>query len=298
MNKIKKPMLAQHLTKPFSSLTYPQLATPKLDGIRCLIKDNQAVSRTFKLIPNLYIRQCLQGLPDGLDGELIVGSIFQETTSAVMSIRGEPDFTYHIFDYFASTPEPNSEGYYDRITKANATVYHPQCKILIPVWVNHASMLEEYEKQQLELGFEGIMIRTSNSPYKFGRSTEKEGYLLKIKRFEDAEARILGFEEQMENCNELTMDKLGHAERSTHAGGKKGKNTLGAFCVRGLGLHWRGKEFKIGTGLGLTKELRQEIWNNRGEYMGKIIKYKYQKAGSKDKPRTPVFLGFRDLEDI
>jgi hypothetical protein len=32
--------------------------------------------------------------------------------------------------------------------------------------------------------------------------------------------------------------------------------------------------------------------------MGKVVKYKSQPTGVKDKPRFPVFLGFRDVVDM
>jgi len=53
---ITKPMLAGKCTNK-NNIKYPVLATPKLDGIGCLVIDGNAVSRTFKPIPNKYIRQ-------------------------------------------------------------------------------------------------------------------------------------------------------------------------------------------------------------------------------------------------
>jgi DNA ligase-1 len=36
----------------------------------------------------------------------------------------------------------------------------------------------------------------------------------------------------------------------------------------------------------------------RKKLLGKIVKYKYQEIGVLEKPRFPVFLGFRDKEDM
>jgi DNA ligase-1 len=143
------------------------------------------------------------------------------------------------------------------------------------------------------------MLRTPNSPYKQGRSTLKEGWLLKVKRFKDSEAEIIGFEEQMENTNEKTKDELGHSKRSSHKAGMVGKGTLGKFLVREIGsTPWFGREFAIGTGEGLTNELRQEIWDNRDKHLGKILTYKYQVHGIKELPRLPISKGFRDERDM
>ena len=95
---ITKPMLAGTIEDIYK-LDYPVICTPKLDGIRCLKIGGRAVSRTFKSIQNNYIRTILEKLlPDGMDGEIISGKNFQETTSAVMREEGEPEFVFWAFD--------------------------------------------------------------------------------------------------------------------------------------------------------------------------------------------------------
>lgn len=102
----EKPMLASkaELTK-LTPDDFPLLASPKLDGIRALVKEARAVSRTFKAIPNLYVQSQIPGLPEKIDGELVVGDpaakdAFRKTSSGVMSINGKPDFTYWVFDIY------------------------------------------------------------------------------------------------------------------------------------------------------------------------------------------------------
>jgi len=56
MSPIVKPMLAGKCEQP-SALRFPVLATPKLDGIRCLKINGRAVSRSFKPISNTFIRE-------------------------------------------------------------------------------------------------------------------------------------------------------------------------------------------------------------------------------------------------
>ena len=70
-----------------------------------------------------------------------------------------------------------------------------------------------YEKEALSQGFEGIMLNDPFATYKFGRSTVKEGIILKVKRFKHEEARIVGFTEQMENLSESFEDDLGPESR-------------------------------------------------------------------------------------
>jgi DNA ligase 1 len=67
-------MLSGKCPKDLTGIKYPILASPKLDGIRCIMINGVAMSRTLKPIPNLYVQERLKNLPNGLDGELIVGN--------------------------------------------------------------------------------------------------------------------------------------------------------------------------------------------------------------------------------
>lgn len=108
--------------------------------------------------------------------------------------------------------------------------------------------------------------------------------------------KILDFEEEMKNENEALKDAFGRTKRSTAQDNKTGKDTLGALMVIGINGDFKDVEFKLGTGY--DQALRQEIWNDRNNLKGKIVKYKYQAEGGEDRPRFPVFLGFRDKKDI
>ena len=167
-----------------------------------------------------------------------------------------------------------------------------------PMLVSHEQRpvhnLEEllvYEEAMLDLGYEGLILRDPHAPYKMGRSTAKEGYLLKLKRFADAEAVVIGFEERMHNGNEATVSELGRTKRSSHAAGKTGRGDLGALVCR-----FEGIEFNVGTGF--SDDERQRIWNDQAGHLGRIAKFKYFPVGVKTAPRHPVFLGWRDPMDM
>jgi DNA ligase-1 len=63
-----------------------------------------------------------------------------------------------------------------------------------------------------------------------------------------------------------------------------------------LDVEWNGIEFSIGTGF--DSEMRKDLWKRRDEIIGKICKFKYFGQGIKIAPRFPVFLGFRDIDDM
>lgn len=273
-------------------IKFPVLATPKLDGIRCLIFNGQAVSRNFKPIQNTFIREKLSNdLPDGLDGELILeGKEFNEVSSAVMREDGEPDFRYYVFDY---APGDLMQTYNSRMNALRVLRLPSFCVKLLPVEIKNLKDLMAYENKCVKEGYEGVMIRTPDGPYKCGRSTSREGFLQKIKRFTDSEAEIVDFNEREHNANEATKDELGRTKRSSHQENMVKMGTLGAFFVRDV---TTGIEFKIGTGM--DDILRQEVWDNREKYSKMLVKYKYQASGAKDLPRFPVFIGFRSENDL
>jgi DNA ligase 1 len=139
-----------------------------------------------------------------------------------------------------------------------------------------------------------VMLRHRSGPksrYKFGRSTAKEGTLLKLKRFTDDEAVIVGFEEELFNGNAAVVDELGHTKRSSHQENMVGKGRLGAMVCKTRD----GVEFRIGTGFVASQ--RQELWDTRSSLVGKLVKYKHFPIGAKTAPRFPVFLGFRSEID-
>jgi len=250
MSIIKKPMLAETCDDK-SLLKFPLLATQKLDGIRCLVIDGKALSRKFKDIPNNHIREAIRKLPDGLDGEIMItGATFQGVSSGVMSEDGTPNFKYYVFDYVNvadhSTFVPALHKPYWKRMEELAALDLPDFVIkVLPHQIENLSDLRALEEQFLSEGYEGVMVRNPNGPYKCGRSTVKEGYLLKIKRFQDSEAKVIGFTERLHNGNIATTDELGHTKRSSHKENKVPMGTLGSLLVEDVKT---GVIFEIGTG--------------------------------------------------
>lgn len=305
-----KPMLADKVTD-VKSLRFPVLASKKLDGVRCLVQDGRLVSRTLKPIPNKFVQEAFKGLPEGTDGELIVGDprdpeAYRNTVSVVMSDDKPLDFykstvSYHVFDQFAEPSVPFNlrlDGICDRIGLLGAWEVPgiTNVKMVGHVSIKDAAELAQLEEAWLAEGYEGVMLRDPAGPYKQGRSSEKQGWLLKLKQFEDAEAVVIGYEEENENTNEAMTNALGRTERSTAKAGMVGKGTLGNFKVVGVGGTYDKVEFGVGGGFDAAQ--RKNFWADRENLLGKVVKFKYFASGSKERPRFPVFLGWRDEREI
>ena len=159
--------------------------------------------------------------------------------------------------------------------------------------MDNADQLRELVSKWVAEGYEGGMVRTADSPYKFGRSTRKQGWLLKIKDFVDTEAEIIGVYELMRNENEAKTNLLGRTERSSHKENLVPSGLLGGFVLR----HPDWEDFRCGSLKGVTHEERKTMWERKDELVGQLVKFKYQPHGSKDRPRLPIFLGLRDPDD-
>jgi len=167
-------------------------------------------------------------------------------------------------------------------------------KLVPQITVDSAEVLLEYETECLALGYEGVMLRAPDGPYKYGRSTLREGWLLKLKRFEDSEAVVIGYVALNRNLNPAQVSELGLTKRSHAQAGKVATELLGALkCVDLV----TAAEFEIGTGF--TEAQRIAFWRERDFLIDRVVKYKHFAAsGVKTAPRFPVWLGWRSAGDM
>lgn len=292
MTSLFRPMLAATVANA-TDIRFPVLASPKLDGIRAVVQ-GQLISRKLRPIDNIHTRTWFsQPELQGLDGELILGKptdkdCFNKTTSATRTIEGTPRLHFWVFDDF-SNPEKD---FVDRM--AGLATRHADCGILrvcvLPQTpIHNLDELDEYESRLLAEGHEGVMLRNPNGRYKFGRSTMKEQYLMKLKRFERDSARIVGFEEEMKNNNPATVNALGKTKRTKHSENMVGKDTLGALRAVVTSGPYKGKEIRC---TGITAALKRDIWKNKDKYLRKGIIFKWFPIGSQELPRHPTFEDF------
>lgn len=301
-----RPMLAS--PADLNKLTFPVLVSPKLDGVRALVKDGVVLSRSLKPIPNEYVQR-LFGRPEleGFDGELIVGSptaedVFHVTSGAVRRRDGTPNVVFYVFDLHdtgtpysirLAMPYSTRRMMLARLIQDANTYF---VELVSEFHVESLKGLELVEEECLKRGYEGVMVRSPEAPYKYGRSSTKDGYLLKVKRFQDSEARVLGVVELMHNENEATVSELGRTKRSTHQENLTPAGTMGALYVQDI---HTGKKFHIGTGF--SAEQRAWFWEKRQSgplFLDLIVKYKFFPVGVKDLPRHPAYLGIRDTFDL
>jgi len=283
-----KPLLSATLEDPLR-LTWPVMLSPKLDGLRCLIKDGVALSRNLKPFRNKFVQAQLKGLPTGLDGELIVGepnrgNVLGRTQSGIMSEQGEPEFTYHIFDQFDS---PHF-GFKERWTSL-LDIRHPRTSLVPHSVIHNIKEFEAFEQSYVDLGYEGVMIRGIYGHYKFGRATHNDQLLWKFKRFRDGEALVTGLEEGVSNTNVATTDALGHTKRSMHQDGMVAAGRVGTILATD---QTTGFQLRVSPGE-MTADERAYYWNNKHKLLGQVITIKYFEYGMLNAPRFCTFKALR-----
>jgi DNA ligase-1 len=287
---LKQPMLAK--AADLAKLRYPLFGYVKFDGIRAVNVEGRAMSRHMKMIPNKFVQNWFASHPEmhGYDGELIVGSpnapdVCRRTTSGCMTIEGEPDFAYYIFDRWDMLKAPLSMRIANLVLPSD-----PRVSYVSATKLANADELQRYETDVVSEGYEGVILRDPSGLYKQGRSTVIEGGMLKLKRFEDAEATIVGWEERMHNGNAPTISETGHTKRSSHQGNMTGLGTMGALKCVGL-TAFKDAPFNVG---GFTAAEAARLWAIRDTLPGKQVTFKYFTVGCKDAPRHPIYKMIRE----
>ncbi len=279
-------LLEKHLAKG-------ALVSIKYDGWRMFEYNGEVRCRSMKPPKNRHTQKLMAALFEaaaqlgfkGLDGEALVGDPYdmncmQNCSSAFNSYEGEPDFTFYIFDCYQYGDQPFDQ----RLMRACNAVGElqeefPWVKLIDHTVVSSMDEVMAILDAEVAKGGEGIMGRSIDGKYKMGRSTMAQGWLWALKPYVDDEAEIIGFDEMLENQNELTTNERGYASRTGHKENMVPKGTLGRFRCRSKKF---GETFSVGMGVGLTFALRDEVWTNQEAYLGRVIKYKYQAVGVKD----------------
>ena len=302
-----------------AKLSYPLMVLPKIDGVRGLVQEDRLVARSGKSFAN-ELNTFFYSDPrfNGFDGEMVVdrvtgSGICNATTSALTTIKGQIQTRFCLFDFVVPgiTDGLGYQSRYKLMIKrvTGLLAEHPELsQWLWPmpsrIIYNERELLL-YEMDRIEAGFEGIIIRSIEGPYKHGRSTQNEGYYLRLKRFIDSEIRVTYIIEGKHNTNEQTRTPNGYAERATHAENMVPNGKVGTVCgialadVRHAGktVIKKGDEIELAAGK-LTHPQREEFFQDPSLIVGKIAKFQFFPVGIKDKPRFPTFQSFRDPVDM
>lgn len=298
-----KPMLASNYDE--SKLKFPLGAQVKIDGVRGLTTEGKLTGRSLKAFKNKYTNQFFNQ-PEymRLDGEFAAEderhpALCRLTTSALNSIEGQPFLLWHVFDYL--TENTVKRKYIDRYAMMVDYVFEMQSKGLcghlrvVPMQVCHdLEQLLVADARNLDQGYEGTIIRDLGGLHKEGRSTVREGGLLRIKRFTEEEAVVLEIVEGRVNKNEEQTNELGRTFRTSHQENQVPNGQVGSLICTDIKTQ---KRITVSAGA-MPHSLRIHYFNNPALLLGQTIKYKFFPHGEKDLPRFPTFQSLRAEEDM
>lgn len=266
--------------KRLAKWTPPYIIQPKLDGERCrsvpledgghllLSSEENVVHSVPHINEQLNTLAGMLGgqLPAELDGELYVhGWPFEAIHSVVgRTVNIHPDhrqMDYHLFDI---VDEKRSQverlNYLKMLSEAFNQL--PNIYFVRSVIVANLEEVLYYFDEFRKDGYEGIIVRHCDAPYKRARST----WMMKFKPKKSDIYQIVGWKE------EITIN-----------GEPKGR--LGALICVGDD----GTEFSVGTGF--TDEMRNFLWSVKEILPGRQVRIAYQHITSgKGVPRFPVFV--------
>jgi len=203
------------------------------------------------------------------------GAMYRMTVSELNSDKQDKKIVHNIFDMLSleDWDKRQSTMTYDETFKyvesLLSDVNCPHIQLVEKVFVGQEEFKEikKHLDQALAKGWEGLMLRYSDSKYEWKRSNN----LIKLKQFYSVDLRIIGWEEF------------------------KYPNQLGAFIV-----NYKGNELKVGTGF--TAQQRKDFWKDRESYLNKIIEVQaFEETTNKENQqkslRFPVFVQFRFDKD-
>lgn len=274
----------------------PFLVSAKLDGFRCYITKDGMFSRQHNKIlscPHIFesLRETFEEYPDMVfDGELYshglkddfnkIASLLSRTKNITSEFLAETAklIRFHCFDGFDSSSDklsetvPFKERFKDHIyteyDKDKPFLSHVDNTAFVAVnqyYINSFEDLEVILDNAIETGFEGVMLRDPDMPYVHGRCSE----LVKYKRFIDSEYKVVDIQEGVGNAAGLAsiivcIDKDGY-------------------------------RFSAGMGKGWNNEMKENLFKNRDNYIGKMATIVYQELTPDDQvPRFGKLKAFRD----
>jgi len=276
-----KPMLAYKMGKKEIDWSQEIFMQPKLDGVRCLISKNGAVSRTGKPWKNIEhiirrLKPFFNTHPDHiLDGELYNHKLKNDFEKIISLVRKQKPTSsdkneakklvqFHVYDCI----NPSNKNYSARLFEMTAFgIYGKYIKLVYTqsVYKGSPEYMKEINKNHLNKGYEGSIMRL-DKPYEQKRSYN----LQKWKNFSDAEATIVNYEE----------------------GKGKRTGTLGKFIMQDDD----GNIFGCPPGKGYNYKDMADILENIHKYMGQQATFTYFERTKAGSYRHPLFKGLRNYE--
>ena len=229
-----KPMLAKQSEKVTNTKIFEKkwLASKKLDGVRCLMyyKDGEILTAsrggehynysTEHIRTDIRLVKFFEENPDViLDGELFKRfKSLQQISGAARMEKNAYDcdwLEYWIYDcYIGYFPETSAEDRWSFLkthlissgikayTSTKCDDEEDSIRLLVQVPVTGWDNMQKLHDQYVAEGFEGVVIRNPEKPYKPGGRTND---MIKIKQYKSSEFLVTGYELGLRGSEDMTF---------------------------------------------------------------------------------------------
>jgi len=269
-----KSMLFCNEEWEWSDVMLPAMVQPKLDGVAAYKAGGEIWTKRGKLFPNNRIRTYLREvLEEGMDCEIWHPHMtFHQISGFCRRIKDTPPIGWLAMVYDRSRPYM-SEAYVIRYRKLlewyddSPHVNEQQTvRIMDSVLCHTQEDIEATHFENTLQGQEGSMIRALHAPYYHGRTGIKDGFGFKFVGLEYDTAMFTGTTANSNSVKAATM--------------------IGAIVCE----HKKWGRLHIGSGFDHT--LSKDMYDNPARYTGQVVRFKYKKHGTEEKPRQPIFVSF------
>ncbi len=206
------PMAVKSWKDHKEKLSYPLYIQPKLDGVRMIATyENGNVHLLTRRLHDvsgfeavkLELKQMFDasGLKSFIiDGELYSHGINLQTISGIvrnvsMDEATKQTLQYHVYDCFDTSQESLTFG--ERLKTLERFIGSVQSKMIVlndTIFVKDDQKAEQYYKQLVSEGYEGVIYKSADRPYEFDFNKERRSsWYLKRKKQDDGEYPIIGY---------------------------------------------------------------------------------------------------------
>jgi DNA ligase-1 len=257
-----RPMLAQPLQNVGAFKAEGAVQQKKLNGHRCLItkQDGELVAYSRQGKPITSIKHILEALgphvPEGvtIDGELYRHGVRLQTLASWIKREQANTYllSYVVYDIISDDEYIDRHAELSDICSGAVTVHSELSKSLIGEMKLGAVMVLPYEPytsisavtkrrdEVIAAGFEGMMVRLPKKPYEAGK---RSASLIKVKKFIDAEFKVIRIEPSADNW---------------------------AICVC---LTAEGREFKVSAPGSMAE--KKKVLDNQSDYLDTLLTVEY-----------------------
>lgn len=269
-------MKTPSVTPLLSSLRFPLIVQPKLDGLRAIaIKRQPGRSRaewfSFYGKPLYHTESLDASLPPGVgvfDGEITwPGHPFSDAYGAMKRSQSpfpeKDELRFHVFDRLTLDEWKHKETERPlraRLQQLAAEKFGPQIRKVPSHTATSAAQFRVWQKGFLEKGFEGAMAKDPEAPYFWKRHPAWQRY----KPTKTVDVKITGM----------------------HEGAGKWSGALGAFDIRLPS----GVTQRVGGGL-ISEDERRKWWERN--LVGKTLEVKYKSETHTGRLREPRIVRLR-----